>query len=182
MKNGKYLDQEGFDDVFKRYFNDLTRFTRGYVRDREAAKDIVHDAFLSLWNNRARLDASIPLKAYLITLTRNLSFNYLKPRRVLDVRQGEIIASWEEANEELEQHERRLVRLEEKLKELPGKQREIIVKCFLDGMTYKQVAEEMSISVNTVKTHLSRGLNFLRGELQDDLFLLLFISREKKVR
>jgi RNA polymerase sigma-70 factor (ECF subfamily) len=47
-------------------------------------------------------------------------------------------------------------------------------------MTYTQAAVEMNISVNTVKTHLARGLNFLREELQEELFLLFFIARGKK--
>jgi RNA polymerase sigma-70 factor (ECF subfamily) len=180
MADRKPLDNDGFGEAFTLYFKELMHFVNGYVRDRDAARDIVHDAFLSLWNNRERLDAATPLRAYLITLARNNAFNYLKHLRVLDARREEVGALWADAGEEMARHEQRLARLDEKLRELPAKQREIIVKCFLEGMTYKQVADELSITVNTVKTHLTRGLNFLRDELQEDPILLLFSAREKK--
>ena len=79
----------------------------------------------------------------------------------------------EAANEELDDYEKRLVRLEEKLAQLPEKQREVLVKCVVEGKKYKEVAEELDITVNTVKTHITRALKYLRDELQEDLIMLL---------
>ena len=173
----KRVDSENFEEIFNLYFKDLMHVVYGYIRDKEVAKDIVHDVFLALWNNRERLDATTPLKAYLVTLSRNYAFNYLKHRRVLDAKQEEIAALWENAAGELDEYEARLARLEEKLKELSDKQREVIAGCFMEGKTYKQVADELHITVNTVKTHLTRGLNFLRDELREEPLLLLLSCR-----
>ena len=46
-------------------------FVYGYVRDEEVAIDIVHDTFLTFWNNRKRLDLSYSAKSYLFTLAQN---------------------------------------------------------------------------------------------------------------
>ena len=48
------------------------------------------------------------------------------------------------------------------------------MKCFVEGRKYKDVADEMEISVNSLKTHISRGLKFLRNELREDVVLLMF--------
>ena len=48
-----------------------------------------------------------------------------------------------------------------------------MVKCVVEGKKYKEVAEELDITVNTVKTHITRALKFLRDELQEDLIMLL---------
>ncbi len=53
------------------------------------------------------------------------------------------------------------------------------MKCFVEGQTYKDVAEEMGISVNSVKTHISRGLKFLRNELKEEMVMLFLLKRER---
>ena len=88
-----------------------------------------------------------------------------------------VVELLEAANEDLNDYEKRLVRLEEKLAQLPEKQREVLVKCVVEGKKYKEVAEELDITVNTVKTHITRALKFLRGELQEDLIMLLLCLR-----
>ena len=49
------LDNKTFEDLFELHFTKLMGFVFNYVRDEEVAKDIVHDAFLTLWSNRKRL-------------------------------------------------------------------------------------------------------------------------------
>ena len=53
------------------HYGNLVGFVYGYVRDEEVAKDIVHDTFLTFWNNRKRLDLSYSAKSYLFTLAQN---------------------------------------------------------------------------------------------------------------
>ena len=58
-------------------------------------------------------------------------------------------------------------------------EREVLMKCFVEGQTYKDVADEMGISVNSVKTHISRGLKFLRNELKEEMVMLFLLKRER---
>lgn len=163
-----------FEDLFKSYFQDLMRFVCSYVNDKEVAKDIVHDVFFALLRNKKRLDVSYSMKSYLFTLARNYALNYLKHLRVIAMNEREVSDLLENAGEELGVYEERLNRLNEKLAELPEKQREVLMKCFVEGRKYKDVADEMEISVNSLKTHISRGLKFLRNELREDVVLLMF--------
>ncbi|MEY8593573.1 RNA polymerase sigma-70 factor [Butyricimonas hominis] len=163
-----------FEDLFKSYFQDLMRFVCSYVNDEEVAKDIVHDVFFALLRNKKRLDVSYSMKSYLFTLARNYALNYLKHLRVIAMNEREVSDLLENAGEELGVYEERLNRLNEKLAELPEKQREVLMKCFVEGRKYKDVADEMEISVNSLKTHISRGLKFLRNELREDVVLLMF--------
>lgn len=89
---------------------------------------------------------------------------------------------WEEnAREEAEDEGEKIVRLREKMKELPEKQREVLTLCFMQGKSYQEVADGLGVSVNTVKTHIKRGLKFLRDELQDDALLLLLAFPRRRV-
>ena len=149
------LDNKTFEDLFELHFTKLMGFVFNYVRDEEVAKDIVHDAFLTLWSNRKRLNPTYPVKSYLFTLAQNCALNYLRHLRVVTGNEQAVIELLEAANEDLNDYEKRLV------------------KCVVEGKKYKEVAEELEITVNTVKTHITRALKFLRDELQEDLIMLL---------
>ena len=56
-------------------------------------------------------------------------------------------------------------------------QHDVLIKCVVEGKKYKEVAEELGISLNTVKTHLARALRFLRNELEDRV--IMFFIRYK---
>ena len=171
------LDNKIFEELFELHFTKLMGFVYNYVRDEEVAKDIVHDAFLTLWTNRMCLNPVYPVKSYLFTLAQNCALNYLRHLRVVAGNEKVVSELLEAANEDLNDYENRLVRLEEKLALLPDKQREVLVKCVVEGKKYKEVAEELNITLNTVKTHITRALKFLREELQDDLVMLFILYR-----
>ena len=171
----KLLDTRGFEELFGLHFNNLTGYVYTYVRDEEVAKDIVHDTFMTFWTNRKRLDLSYSAKSYLFTLAQNYALNYLRHLRVVAVNEREVTEWLESASDELEEHDERYARVEEKLAQLPDKQREVFLKCVVEEKKYKDVADELNVSLNTIKKHMARALKFLRDELHDDM-VLLFVS------
>ena len=84
----------------------------------------------------------------------------------------------ESASEELAEYDERFARVEEKLALLPEKQREVFLKCVVEEKKYQEVADELDVSINTIKKHMTRALKFLRGELQDET-VLLFVLKKK---
>ena len=173
----KIFGQKDFEELFYRWFNDLMNFVYSYLHDEEVARDIVHDVFLTLWNNRTHLDTSWSLKSYLFTLSRNYTLNYIRHQKVITHNESGLIRDSQEFQEEIGEYETTMERLREKLACLPEKQREVLVKCLVEGKMYKQVAEELNVSVNTIKTHIKRALAFLREEMQNDM-ILLFLFRK----
>lgn len=177
----KKFSQKDFEELFNHWFDDLMRFVCSYVHDEEVARDIVHDVFLSIWKNRGYLDLSWSLKSYLFTLARNYALNYLRHQKVIVLNQEELLYHSQELQEELEQYDQAMLRLNEKLGQLPRKQKEVLIKCFVEGKMYKEIADELSISLNTVKTHLKRALKFLRDELNEEIILLLLFKKLRKI-
>jgi len=178
MASTTRLNQKIFEELFIQYFPALAGFVYSYVRNEEVAKDIVHDTFVTFWNNRHRLDLSYSPKSYLYKLAQNQALKYLRHRQVVEANAPEISRLFESVPDEMTDHETRIARIEEKIKQLPDKQREVFLKCIVEEKKYKEVAEEYGISLNTVKTHINRALRFLKNELQDDL-ILLFIMEKK---
>lgn len=171
------FDSQTFEKLFSKHFSNLTGFVYNYVRDGEIAKDIVHDAFLLLWNKRKCLNPVYPVKSYLFALAQHKALNYLRHLSVVKTSEYELEALFDSAAGELDEYEKRLVRLEEQLCLLSEMQHDVLIKCVVEGKKYKDVAEELGISLNTVKTHLARALRFLRNELEDRV--IMFFIRYK---
>lgn len=99
MKQISFSEGE-FQELFRLHYKELMKFVCAYLRDREAAQDIVHDTFLTVWNNRRQLDASYSLKYYLFRIARNYTLDYLKHRRVVEMNSREFAAYLNEPAED----------------------------------------------------------------------------------
>ena len=163
-----YLTIKGYDPSFQLY-------TLAYP-NKEVARDIVHDVFLTFWNHREHLDFSWSLKSYLFTLSRNYALNYLRHQKVVAQNEEALMREMESIQDEWEDYDQKIERLQAGLAALPDKQREVLIKCFVEGKKYREIADEMDISLNTVKTHLKRAVHFLREELPDGLTLLFMLK------
>lgn len=120
---------KSFEDLFNQYFEDLMRFVYGYVGNEEVARDIVHDVFLTFWNHREHLDFSWSLKSYLFTLSRNYALNYLRHQKVVAQNEEALMREMESIQDEWEDYDQKIERLQAGLAALPDKQREELIKC-----------------------------------------------------
>jgi RNA polymerase sigma-70 factor, ECF subfamily len=75
------LNERTLESLFRDHFTGLCQFAVGYVKDQEVAKEIVQDAFVSLWEKRKTIDLSKPVKTYLSTTVRNRCLNYLRDHK-----------------------------------------------------------------------------------------------------
>lgn len=168
-----------FESCFKQYFKPLCFYAMSFVRDDEVAKDIVHDVFLLVWRHRLKIDFSQPMFPYFLSLTRNCSLNYLAHLKVKSrhevFRSG--VQEWSR-EPDYGEHEELIRNIIERIDHLPGRCAEVMRLCFVECKKYKEVADLLDISVNTVKTHVSAGLKILRNEFPASL-LFIFLFRRK---
>lgn len=180
MKKG--LLQIQFEQLFEHNFKKIYSHALSYVKDEEASKDIAHEVFISVWNNRNSIDFSRPIYGYLQSLTRNRCLNYLKHQKV-QIRHEHHLSVFAEfyetmdTDEDAELVEKIIARMEQ----LPDKCSVVMRLCFLECKKYKEIADELGISVNTVKAHIVSGLNILRKDFPDTLLLALFFRVQKKM-
>lgn len=179
LKDREYAVQ--FEEIFKLHFRSLCYYAMSLVKDEEAARDIVHDTFMTLWNGRHENDFFRPKKAYLTVLVRNQCFNYLEHLKVKDRHaQEELTLGSIYADAYSEEEEELLEAILRRIDQLPGKCAEVMRLCFVECKKYKEIAELLGISVNTVKTHVVTGLKILRDEFSDTLILLFLKMKEMK--
>lgn len=162
-------DAGAFRSLFEATNTTLLRFAWRYTFDEEAARDVVQDVFLKLWQVRETLDDRKSLRSLLYTMVRNRSLNHRRARRDEDRPLG-ASASWEpEDPERLD--ERADARLLEKrlrlwIEELPERRREAFILSRYHGMTHEEIAALMGLTPRTVNTHIVLALKDLRGKLE----------------
>ena len=178
--------KENFDSIYINNFSRLFLFAKEYVLFDEEAENIVQDIFLMLWEKREALRVDVSLTAYLFTLVKNKCIDFLRHQMVEQMYSENVKHEYnEELNVKLfalesfdhncSSEEDIETLLRNAIDKLPERCRLIFIKSRIEGKKYKEIAEELNLSVNTVEGQISIALKKLREELKDYLPLLLFL-------
>ncbi|MDR2271020.1 MAG: RNA polymerase sigma-70 factor [Sphingobacterium sp.] len=164
------LTEKLLDELFQEHYSFLCHVAMKIVKDSEAAKDIVQNFFLYCWEKRSSVKIQGSFRNYAYRSVRNASMNHLK--RAIKVNYDSDYITNEAAENLTYQSdsERKILENERENKlwkvidQLPDKRRTIFLLSQREGLTYGQIAENMDISVNTVKTQIKLAYVFLRTE------------------
>ena len=175
----KKQDKKAFQQVFEAFYPRLVDYSYKFTYNQVVSEDLVQESFIYIWENSDSLKIKKSLQAYLFTMVRNRSLNYLKKINLTDSNHLIDISNFlaEDFQEKMfsEKEMRVLMQKAAKiLKCLPGKMQEIFKLKVMHGLSYKEIAEETGVSVNTVKTQLKRARFKIESALSMFYFILLF--------
>lgn len=179
LKSG---DESAYTEIYDRYILILLNHAYNKTRDREEAKDIVHEVFTTLWARRENFNCQSNLSGYLYAAVRNNIINQIVHNDV----KGKYLASMAQfinnnSSQIITDH---LVRehqlssiIEKEIAGLPPKMREVFELSRKQHFSHKQIAEKLEISEQTVSKHVTNALRILRVRLGVFLYLLCLIHR-----
>ncbi|TKG89880.1 RNA polymerase sigma-70 factor [Puteibacter caeruleilacunae] len=154
---------------FDQFYPNLCLYAHKYVQDIEVAKDIAQDAFIKCWDRLSDFDADAALKVFLYRTVTNESLNYLKHRKV-EIEAHSILLEEEYMEEHFLENEVYLW-LRRVIHELPPQGKRII-ELSLEGARNPEIAENLGVSLNTVKTIKQKAYKTLREKLSKaEIFL-----------
>ena len=131
-----------------------------FVDSIQTAEDIVQDLFLKLWEKDRFIDCK---PAFLYICAKNAALNYLRTRKLESFLAESIdLFDMEDDNEAERDYMDKLERIYEAVESLPPQCREVLKKIYFEEKSYAQVAEEMHLSLNTIKTHIYLAIKTLR--------------------
>ena len=168
-------DIKAFEMLYNEQYKSLCHFAQRFVLDLDTAREIVQGVFVSIWEKRTSLPVEISLKTYLYTSVRNRCLDYLKHQNVENeyekMRIREIKESGNNSFNAIDDPLDGLITKElenainDAIGDLPDKCREIFELCKYQGLKYREIAEELNISVKTVETQMSRAIYSLKKKL-----------------
>ncbi|QTE21332.1 RNA polymerase sigma factor [Polaribacter cellanae] len=179
LENLKKGNQAAFKELFDFFYERLYAFSFKYVKNNYAAEEITANTMLFLWEKRANISNIKDIKPYLYKVTRNASLDYLKNKDKvvrLDFNSVSLLYFDKYIIEE-EVHAILLKAIEN----LPSKCKRVFELCCIEGVKYKDVAEDLNISINTVKSQRRRALALLKNQFKDNPLFLFILKGLLKV-
>lgn len=161
-------NEEGFAYFFNLHFAPLTWVAQSILKKNEVAEDVVEDSFVKLWERRDLIANSTALKAYLYTTVRNACIDLIRKERskALYIK---------EANFTLEKNDVSVIHkiieaetfnvISSAMESLPTECGRIFRMYYVEGKALKEIANELKLSISTVKTQKGRALLLLKKKL-----------------
>jgi len=173
-------DQESFKWVYYEYHSIIYYYSLKIIQLQAMAEEATADVFIKLWEKRAIIDPDQPIKALLYKIAKDTAYNYLKKIAsnerlkqqylacypVIDLKDGELLF--------MEKEE--LAAVEQIIETLPPKRLAIFKMRYYEGKDNQAIAQQLEISINTVKVHLAKARLYLKQQLslRQEVYLLWF--------
>ncbi|MBV7533016.1 RNA polymerase sigma factor [Chitinophaga sp. sic0106] len=170
-------NRHAYTEIYHRYKRLLLVFALRRLENEEECKDLIHELFLQLWVRRTELTITSSLSAYLYTAVRNRILDIITHQNVsaryIDSFQG-YINQGEDNTDHLVRHKELLQLIESEIATLPPKMRLVFELSRKTNLTRKEIADQLDLSEQTVKSHMQHALKILKSRL-GNVFGILFL-------
>lgn len=172
-------DPKAFQKIFNVYYETIYYYAIRFVKRNEEAEELVQEAFIMLFLNRMKIDATAGIYPYLFTIVKRLVISNFRKKLVQSKFEAHLENVWSEENQETQEviASKELSSLwNQAVASLPSKQKEIYSMSKFEGMSYQEIADKIGISKNTVKNHLLTASKTVKLIMKDiyPLFIFLF--------
>ncbi|MDN5203835.1 RNA polymerase sigma-70 factor [Fulvivirgaceae bacterium BMA10] len=176
------MDDQSFERIFKENFTVLTNIAYSVVKDSDVAKDVVQQVFLKMWRNREGLNVQSSLKNYLHRSVINTSLNHLeKEKRLTEMSEGHtnnLAFAKNDVEQQVVRNEVEM-KVKEAVSALPIRCQTVFSLSRFEGLSNKEIADHMDISIKTVENQMGKALKSLRESLKsvlNDRFISVIIT------
>ena len=159
-------DKDAFAEIYARYAAKLAAFASSKLYSLEDAKDILHDMFVKLWEQRADMAVTSNLQSYLFTIIRRRIIDKIRKNITREAYASAIqsIAIGYDNESVFETRELRQ-HIDRSLNQVPPRVKEIYILSRNEGLNNREIADKLNLSEQTVKNQLSAALRHLRKSL-----------------
>jgi RNA polymerase sigma-70 factor (ECF subfamily) len=172
-----------FTQIFDHYRGSVYGTAFKFLKSQEAAEEIVQEIFLKLWIKRTEIPSIQNFNGFLFTMARNAILDKL--RKTANEKIAQQVLSKQQSftnntDHRVQDNQYQQI-LEQAIDNLSPQQREVFRLAKMEGYSYKEIAEELGISVLTVKVHMNKALASLREYLKGHMGVLIFIPLLLKI-
>ena len=188
MKEGEQIhligvkkgDKSSFRWVYNHYHASVFRFCLHFIRDEALTKEATADVFITLWQKRNIISTSTSIAPFLFKVAKDISYNYLKKIARNDRLKSSYIDHYpvmeSKDGESLFIEQENLEALQHLTDQLPPKRKMIFQMRYYEGLNNKEIAEQLEISINTVREQLAKARQFLKEKKGLNMTVLLTLT------
>lgn len=155
-------DSEAFPQILEPFKSDLWGFLYNHIGERQDAEDLFQEICLKIYRNLSRLKDPTKLRSWIFSIALNTVRSFFRKRQLVAVDESVLVAL-EGAGGHSEQPEKALLadekmnHLRKALAQLPERDRKVLLLEVMGELPQKDIAEQLDLNLNTVKTILRRA-------------------------
>jgi RNA polymerase sigma-70 factor (family 1) len=169
-------DQMAFQQLFEKYAERIYYFSMRYIKNKEEAEEIAQEVFVRVWLRRHDLKEELSFSSYIFMIAKNALIDTIRRKQKETIFQDNIKPNTElyssSSNDSMEYKELSTL-IDRSIAELPLKRKQIYLLSRDEGLTYKQIAEKLNISIKTVETHMRLALQQLKKSVNENYELII---------
>jgi len=161
-------DQYALKELYDRWGDNLFQLAIAIIRSKEMAEEIVEDVFIKLWEKRRELSAVANLKFYLMVMTKNRSYDYLRRYGNKDISLDDWAIPYyrvESTPEDLLITDEIINQVNKAINDLPAQCRLIFKLVKEDGLKYREAAELLQLSQKTIENQIGIALKKIHAAI-----------------
>ena len=166
---------KNLNKIFDEFYSPLCNYATRLINDKHAAEDVVQSVFIQLWENDKLLELDNP-QSYLLRCVKYKSIDYLrglKNRKAVSFDELSDIP----IQEKVEISEEDILPLMSFFAaQLPPKMQKVFLMSRKNGLSYKQIAEQLQVSTKTVENQMGTALKKLRQLLKNHHYLSIIFT------
>ena len=165
-------DQRAFRLLFDCFSHKLIEFALAMLKAKDAATEVVDEVFVKIWRNHRQISSIQNLKIYLYTATKNTALNYISKKAKEQITEPFDFINVQLRDEECPEQQMITSEIFKKIRsaidELPPRCKMIFKLVREDGLKYREVAEILNVSVNTVDAQMVIAVKRISEKLKID--------------
>ena len=173
-------DKKALDELYNYYYPRLYAFAKKFLKVEDDINDILQEVFIKIWENRRNIKDVETFNAYIFTITKNTVITYFREKTKLtafESRLKEMATTEGYFIDDSTEYKDIKEKVEHFIEQLPEKRKLIFKLSREQGLSHKEIAFQLDISVKTVEDHIMHAIRFLRKHLKPlDITTLLYLA------
>lgn len=161
-------NKKAYAHLFNSYYTPLCNYVYSYTKNTKQAEDIVQDSLLKIWENRHKIKPQHSVKNYLYKIAYNQFIDNDRKNKkhlnYIDEVKRKSLNNLIEKDDDFLENKKAIILFE--VQKLPPKCKEVFLLNKQNGLKYKEIAEELDISIRTVENHISKALKIIRNKIK----------------
>lgn len=163
-------DAKAFDEIFTRYFQPLHQYAFNNLHNAMLAEELVMDVMLRIWKTNGNIHCPAGFRPYILRALKNAIYNHFRTSMPVIISWEDMPAAAELPTSSSPDHkilyDETRTRYLEALASLSIKKREVFILSREESLSYKEIAHQLNISVNTVENYMATSLAHVKEKMK----------------
>jgi len=163
-------DKSAVDELFSYYYPRLYHFSKSILKIENDIDDILQEVFVKIWLNRQKINSVETFNSYIFTITKNEVLNLIRSNLRDQTFKNELflrsVAEEYQTSDQVEFDEIE-TRINQTVAGLPEKRQQVFILSRMEGLSNKEIAQQLNISEKTVEDHITHAIKHIKSSLQE---------------